>query len=95
MPIVTRIVVPVIIFAGLIAALIVSQQQNGPLRVSGFVEADQIRVGSRVGGRVARVFAQEGLPVKVGDLLLQLEPFDLAAQRQFADAERSAAEQAL
>jgi HlyD family secretion protein len=95
MPNVTRIVVPVIIFAGLIAALIFSQQQNGPLRVSGFVEADQIRVGSRVGGRVARVFAQEGLPVKVGDLLLELEPFDLAAQRQFAEAERSAAEQAL
>ena len=47
--------------------------------VSGFIEADQIRVGSLVGGRVAEVFAEEGDLLRLGELLFRLEPFDLEA----------------
>ena len=36
------------------------QNRPQPLIVSGFIEADQIRVGSRVGGRVAEVLVSEG-----------------------------------
>jgi RND family efflux transporter MFP subunit len=57
------------------------------LKVSGFVEADEIRVGSRVGGRVMHVPAVEGHVVKTGDLLFELEPYDLLQRRAQAAAE--------
>ncbi|MEZ6044041.1 MAG: hypothetical protein R3C11_00350 [Planctomycetaceae bacterium] len=48
-----RWVLILVIVAGvLIGALVYSQQQTQPLKVSGYIEADEIRVGSRVGGRV-------------------------------------------
>ena len=46
-------------------------------KVSGFVEADEIRLGSRVGGRALRVLAAEGDRVTAGQVLVELEPFDL------------------
>lgn len=70
----------------LIAALLYSQRRSGPLIVSGFLEADEIRMGSRVGGRVARVLVDEGQAVAAGDLLLELEPFDLKQRRAEAEA---------
>jgi multidrug efflux pump subunit AcrA (membrane-fusion protein) len=54
-----------------------TQHRPRPAIVSGFVEADEIRLGSRVGGRVASVHVQEGQRVLRGDLLIELEPFDL------------------
>ncbi len=68
------------------AALVWSQSRPEPLKVSGFVEADEIRVGSRVGGRVREVAADEGQRVSAGELLVQLEPFDLEEQRSQAAA---------
>ena len=41
--------------AALITLLWLSQRSEPALKVSGFVEADEIRVGSRVGGRVKSV----------------------------------------
>jgi multidrug resistance efflux pump len=61
----------------LISVLVYSQQRHVPLKVSGTIEADEIRIGSRVGGRVAHVRAVEGQAVKVGDPLVELEPFQL------------------
>ena len=74
---------PVYILLGL-ALLVVFwlfwQQGRAPkFIVSGFIEADQIRVGSQIGGRVAEVFVEEGTRVRPGDLLFRLEPFDLEA----------------
>jgi multidrug resistance efflux pump len=65
----------------LLAALRWSQAREEPFRVSGFLEADEIRVGSRVGGRVARVLVDEGSRVVAGEALLELEPFDLSERR--------------
>ena len=72
-----RAVILVIIAAVILAILFYSQRRGGPAKVSGFVEADEIRLGSRVGGRVAKVNATDGQAVKAGDLLVELEPFDL------------------
>lgn len=60
-----------------------------PFVVSGFIEADEIRVGSRVGGRVAEVFAFEGQRVKSGENLYRIDPFNL--REQLAEAKAAAA----
>jgi HlyD family secretion protein len=57
-----------------------SQWQPPPRKVSGFIEANEIRVGSRVGGRVLKVFVEEGQPVKKDKPLVSLEPYDLEEQ---------------
>ena len=53
--------------------------------VSGIVEADDIHVGSKVGGRVLRVVAREGQMVKANDPLVVLEPNEINAS--FAEAQ--------
>jgi multidrug resistance efflux pump len=76
-----------------VALLLWSRRRTEPFYVSGFIEADQIRVGSRVGGRVRDVQAIEGQRVARGDVLLTLEPFDLnerLAQAQATLAARQA-----
>lgn len=69
-------------FGGLIAY---SRYRPVPNTVSGFIEADEIRVGSRVGGRVKSVHVDEGHTVKQGDILLELEPYDLLQREQEAE----------
>jgi multidrug resistance efflux pump len=88
-----RLLAILIVAAALVALLRYSQTRHEPLRVSGFVEADEIRVGSRVGGRVAEVHCTEGQLVKAGQVLLRLEEFDLDERRAQAEA-NLAAEQA-
>ena len=84
---VTRVALFLSIGALLVAALWWSQDRNDTLVVSGFVEADQIRLGSRLGGRVGVVYVEEGDRVDAGATLLELEPFDLGEQRAGATAE--------
>ena len=75
----------IVIAVVLIGLLLVSQQKSGPLVVSGFIEADEIRVGSRVGGRVLKVLVEEGSNVRAGDVLVELEPFDLLERKLEAE----------
>lgn len=77
----------------LIALLFLSQQKSGPLVVSGIVEADEIRVGSRVGGRVLKVLVEEGTAVCAGATLVELEPFDLLERK--AEAQQLLAQAAV
>lgn len=72
-----RIVGIIVVAAVLAGLLIYSQHRTERLHVSGFVEAHEIRIGSRVGGRVGHVHVEEGDVVKRGQLLIQLEPFQL------------------
>ena len=76
----------------LIGLIAYSKYRPTPDRASGFIEADEIRVGSRVGGRILRVHVAEGQRVSVGQPLLELEPFDLQAELQQAEANLAARE---
>lgn len=69
------LVIPLIAVA--LALLVASRRQPQPYFVSGFLEADEIRVGSRVGGRVATVLAAEGMTVEPGTALAMLDAYDL------------------
>jgi len=75
-----RIFVFLLLVGGLVAALVYSQHRTVPRKVSGFIEVHDVRVGSRIGGRIARVAVVEGQRVSKGDLLVELEPYDLEAR---------------
>lgn len=84
------LLVSLILAGGVLGWLYWRQGRPEPLVVSGFIEADEIRVGSRVGGRVAAVHASEGERVAAGGLLFELDPFDLREQLSEARAVLSA-----
>lgn len=87
-----RIAIGFVAIALLLGLLVYSQMRVEPLKVSGYVEADEIRLGSRVGGRVKAVHCQEGQAVTAGTLLLELEEFDLLARKAEAAAQVAASE---
>jgi HlyD family secretion protein len=82
-----RLVALAAIVVALITALVASQRRETPLVVSGFIEADEVRLGSRVGGRVAAVLVEEGTTVAAGQKLVELEPFDLRERETQFQAE--------
>ncbi len=71
----------------LVGVLTYSQRRDEPRHVSGFIEADEIRIGSRVGGRVHRVLVDEGQAVRAGDPLVELEPYQLGELLAEAEAQ--------
>jgi HlyD family secretion protein len=66
-----------------------------PFEWAGTIEARAITVGSRGGGRVAKVLVQEGDRVTAGRVLVELERGDLDAQRAIAVAQLEQAQAAL
>ena len=68
---------------------------HAPYEWSGTVEARTISLGSRAGGRVAKVLVKEGDRVKAGDALVELEPGDWPAQLAQAQAQLAIAEATL
>lgn len=56
-------------------------RKGGDLRLPGVVEIQEVRLGSKVGGRVEEVFVHEGDRVKTGDKLVSFEVPELKAQR--------------
>jgi HlyD family secretion protein len=84
-------ILAVLIFVAVLTGLIFySQVRPVSQHVSGFIEADEIRLGSRVGGRVQEVLVEEGQQVEAGQLLVRLEPFDLTEQLKEAEANLAA-----
>jgi|HubBroStandDraft_6_1064221.scaffolds.fasta_scaffold29532_2 membrane fusion protein (multidrug efflux system) len=55
------------------------------------VEADIVTVSSRVGGAILAVHVADNQKVKKGDLLVEIDPTDLSAQKKQAEAEVAAA----
>ena len=69
--------------------------QRKPYEWSGTVEARTISVGSRVGGRIARVLVREGDSVQPRQALIELEAGDLPAQLVQANAQQQSAQAVL
>jgi len=63
------------------------RERGQPYEWSGTVEARDITIGSRTGGRVKEVLVQEGDRTRPGQPLLILEPGDLDAQKAQAEGE--------
>ncbi len=89
-----QILLLVLFAAALFGLLIYSQWSPPSNQVSGIIEGYEIRLGSRVGGRVKSVLVAEGDQVSAGAALIEFEPFDIAERAQQAAAvlaEREAA----
>jgi HlyD family secretion protein len=69
--------------------------ERKPYEWSGTVEAHTISVGSRAGGRVAKVLVREGEAVAASQALIQLEPGDFEAQLLQASAQQASAQAVL
>ena len=87
-----HITILLIVGGGLAALIVYSQIRPELQRVSGIIETDEIRLGSRVGGRVAKVNVEEGDQIEQGQLLIELEPFDLLEREMAAVRELAARE---
>ena len=79
-------VIGVLVVAGVGYSLRNVFGNRGEFVISGIVEADDIHVGSKVGGRVLKVAAKEGQAVKAGEPLVLLEPRELNAALAEAQA---------
>jgi len=54
---------------------------NGVLKLAGVVEVFEIRLGSKIGGRVAQVYVLEGQEVEAGADLIRFDVPELEAQK--------------
>src|SRR5947207_2048739 len=72
-------------------------RRDGPetLRLPGTVEVQEVRLGSKVGGRVAAVHVREGQVVEPGTVLVTFDSPELVARRDQARAKLDAAQAAL
>lgn len=89
-----RIVIIVVVVAAIFAGLAYSSgwfSHDSALQGSGTVEARDIRVGSKVGGRIEKVLVREGDTVKAGQVLITFDDKELQAA---LDQSKAAAEKA-
>jgi len=66
-------------------------RQDGPLTVSGHVEGTEVRVGTKLAGRIATVAVDEGDEVAAGQVLATLDAVDYELSLNTARAERELA----
>jgi HlyD family secretion protein len=80
---------PVIRTLLLASSLLLSScgRNSRPGPVSGTIETDEVRVASRYGGRVEKLFAQEGDSLKAGQMIAELNAAELRARRDQAAAQ--------
>jgi multidrug resistance efflux pump len=67
-------------------------RQTAPLRLLGVVEIQEVRLGSKIGGRVAEVLTREGDMASASDVLVRFDVPELEAQREQWQAQVLAAE---
>ncbi len=80
----------ILIQAGIfVASLLLTScaPNSNPSSVSGTIETDETRVASRYGGRVEKLFAQEGDGLATGQAIVELDAAELRARRDQAAAQ--------
>ena len=74
---------------GALILLVGCHRQNNA--VSGTIEVDEVHVGPRTGGRVEKIFAQEGDKLTAGQTIVELDAAELKARRELAAAQINSA----
>jgi multidrug resistance efflux pump len=89
-----RVVIIVLVIAAVVVAVAFSAgwfRRDSSLQGSGTVEARDIRVGSKVGGRIEKILVREGDTVQAGQVLITFDDKELQAA---LEQSRAAAEKA-
>ena len=77
------------VFGGMLLTILIMlsacHRQNNA--VSGTIEVDEVHVGPRMGGRVEKIFAQEGDKLRPGQPIVELDAAELSARRDLAAAQ--------
>ena len=81
--------------AGAGAAYWAFHRKPEPLRLPGTVEVQEVRLSSKIGGRVKAVLVREGERLQPGQVLVELEAPELEAQREQAQRKRDQAASSL
>lgn len=85
------VIVLLLVAAALIAALVLVPRLNRSHVLTGYVEGEALYLAAPVSGAVAQVYVQRGDRVKAGDRLFIVDPKQVVAQREQAQAEVGAA----
>lgn len=72
-------------------SILASACESRSKAVSGTIEVDEVHVGPRSGGRVEKIFNQEGDQLHAGQPIVQLDAAELKARRDLAAAQIDAA----
>jgi HlyD family secretion protein len=81
--------IPVFLFATAALTIGCSKSvENGTIRASGHIEATEVRLGAKVGGRLLEAPLEEGNTIEAGELVAQFETVD--AKHQLAQARANA-----
>jgi HlyD family secretion protein len=75
-----------------IAVLVLLPRLTGPRPLTGYVEGEALYLAAPIAGRVEQMFVARGQEVKAGQRLFVVDPSQVRAQRDQADAEVVAAE---
>src|SRR6266446_5594246 len=89
-----KLLIPILVVAALIGLAVYSSgwfHRDTSLEGSGTVEARNIRVGSKIGGRIDKVLVREGDPVQPGQILMTFDDKELQAslEQSRANAEKA------
>lgn len=66
-------------------------EHNGRIKVSGNIEATDIRLSFRVAGKIRELLTDEGRPVKAGEVLARMDADELTRVKEEAEASLKAA----
>lgn len=66
--------------------------RNKPIKVSGNIEGDDVRISFRVNGQIIELLTDEGEVIKKGDLVARLNTDELSKERDNAEAALKAAQ---
>lgn len=72
-----------------------NDSKNGPIVLAGTVDAREVDLSFQVGGRILKLNADEGVVVKAGETVAELDPRDLELASARARAQAESAEKAL
>ena len=81
-----------VIVGAVVAAACAEPPPSNELRVSGHVEATEVRVAAEVGGRLVALTVAEGDRLQAGDIVARVDTRDVELEIGRAEAEREAAE---
>lgn len=80
----------ILVFAGILISVLIAltvlknfsdRQEHAPV-LSGVLESREIRVGSKMGGRIAQLLVNEGATMNQGEIIATFDPYDLPAKQK-------------